>query len=376
MHLHDWERAVSPGVKGLTRVHSEVLADLDVEDGGVGWWQGMTSWRHLALLADYLLQSLSGAATSLQYAAYAAAEHRSVDSAMDFRLRQYWKSDAATESPIPAGTDADRKSEARRAMSIEQVLYHLAQCLDRMAPAVLIVGAFNVKDVRTADWGALTLVYRKSSLADSEKSAVRNAAFGKFAPEGSRARNWQNALLEPLSKLELYGKPDWLPWLRETRNAATHRAPGIQWNMLKGRRGAPEGLHRGLARNPKWTDIENLVHQPHDRRSLEEVVLAASTPDVLDGLVASTSGLAVALGDAMRSCWQLRRTEPRVLPQPARQWSDLKPEPALKFTGDGPPVPLLLGRGATVHVGTELSRRIRAARVLEDNKGRNAWESD
>jgi hypothetical protein len=375
--MHKWEKQVEPAVRAISTLHSEVLDDLDadnVDNGGIGWWQGMTSWRHLALLSDYLLQSLSGACSSLQYAAYAANEHRSVDAAMDLKLRSHWRKGFNPDKLLPERTDTDRTTEVRRAMTIEQVMYHLAQSLDRLAPAVLIVGAVNVRGVRELDWGALASTSRKLSLPSFEKNALKDAAYSTFAPAGSPGRAIQEALFEPLADLDRYGQPDWLTWLRQTRNAATHRAPGIQWHMLKGKRGAPTGFHRGLARNPKWTDIENLVRQPHDRRSLEAVVLAPSTPDVLDGLVSSTVKLAEALGASMLTCWQARRATPEVLTQPGRQWHDLEPKAPLRFMGDGPPVHLLLGEGATVHVGTELGRRIKAARILDGSDGRNAWE--
>lgn len=373
MALHKWEAVVQPAVTAIDGLHARVLRDLDVDNGGIVWWQGMTSWRHLALLSDYLLLSLSGASTSLNYASYAASEHRAVEAAMDYKFQAFLRH-RNPDQLFPRSTDTDRTTEVRRAMAVEQVLHHLAQCLDRLAPAVLIVGAVNAKNVREFDWRQLESTYRKLSLPATEKNPLKDAAYSPFASVGSPARAIQEALFEPLSDVDRYGKPDWLKWLRQARNAATHRAPGSQWSMLKGRPGAPKGFHRGLARNPKWTDIENLVRQPQGKRSLESVVLAPSPADVLDGLVSSTVKLAEALGGSMSTSWEARRAAPHFLTQPGRQWHDLEPEPQLRFCGDGAPVPLLLGSGASAHVSPEMSRRIRASRVLDDKNGKSAWD--
>lgn len=64
MALNDWEQKVQPAVLALGELERLVMEDLDEDRGGVGWWVDMLDWKRRVLLADYLLQSIDGAAPS------------------------------------------------------------------------------------------------------------------------------------------------------------------------------------------------------------------------------------------------------------------------------------------------------------------------
>jgi hypothetical protein len=135
-------------------------------------------------------------------------------------------------------------------------------------------------------------------------------------------------------------------------------------------------MHYGLLRNPKRSDVETLVWAEDRDRDLTRIVLAPATPDVLDGLLASTHDLAVALAKEIDTCWTARRADPAMLPQPARQWSQKGRSPRLRFEGNGQPVHLLLGDNPLSVVSPQLGRRLSAARIFEDQAGTNPWDRE
>ncbi|WP_156023160.1 hypothetical protein [Terracoccus sp. 273MFTsu3.1] len=372
MALQEWEQKVQPATDKLVHVGRLVFDDLDEQRGGVGWWHEMLDWKRIVLLSDYLLQSIDGSVTSLARASYAAVEHRGIQNAMDYEIV---KKIRAGLMPYPDQTPTERKQQLRREMTIEQVLYHLCQCLDRLAAAVLIVGAVNVRNVVKADWSTVENVLETPD-GPKPGSGLRAASKAPLMPTGTPGRALQDALLEPVRDTNLFGPRDWLPWMRETRNAATHRADSTKMLLLKGQPGSPEGLHRGLPRVPKLSDVETFVHAPTSGRALEKVVLAKGTPATLEGLTESTASLAAALADSMAECWLNWKASPPSLTAPGQQWRVIEPPPPLHFEGYGPNVNVLLGPGAEVRVHPSTGKRLRAALILDAAGGQNRWERE
>jgi hypothetical protein len=229
----DWEECVHPATSQLASLATVITDDLNEDTGGVGWWDGQLDWRRVVLLSDYLIQSVEGAATPLSQASYAAHEHRSVQQALDFAAVKKLR---ANQMPYEGRSAHERSQTVRREMTLEQVLYHLCQCLDRLAAAVHIIGAINSKDVAKADWSNVELVLEDLAAPTSKAVNVRASTRDRLMPAGSQGRGLQHALLEPATAVDRFGPPDWLLWLRETRNAATHRAETTTLLLLRGRR--------------------------------------------------------------------------------------------------------------------------------------------
>lgn len=371
MALNDWEQNVQQGVVPLAELEQLVMDDLDEAAGGIGWWVGMLDWKRSVLLADYLLQSIDGAAASLQRASYAAGEHRRVVAALDYEAVQKVR---RGEMPYEGQSAMGRQQVARREMTIEQVFYHLCQCLDRLAAAVLVVGAVN-RDVAKAAWTQIEDL-QKTAREKSSTLTLRKRIKEQLEPTGTPGRALQEELLLSVADHEEFGPPDWLPWMLETRHTFTHRGESTRLVILKGRPGRPEGLHRGLPRTPKRSDVESFGLQPPTRQSLEQLLLPKGTPETLEGLVDSTSGLAGQLAQAMQTCWVARRENPTLLIQHGKQWSKVEHVEPMRFEGYGPKVALLLGDGASVRVSPSTGKRMRAARILDVDAGRSPWTTE
>ncbi len=55
----------------------------------------------------------------------------------------------------------------------------------------------------------------------------------------------------------------WLPWLRDTRNAMTHRSPATKMNiMVNG-----STFTRVFYRHPKWSEIQSFVYSTRNEGS-------------------------------------------------------------------------------------------------------------
>jgi hypothetical protein len=53
----------------------EIVTELDQQNGAFPWWTGFSDWKALTVIADYLIQSVQGAAAALIAAWLAASTH-------------------------------------------------------------------------------------------------------------------------------------------------------------------------------------------------------------------------------------------------------------------------------------------------------------
>lgn len=157
--MEEYERLVSRATDALNTLHAAVSDDLDPEGGGVRWWHGYTDWKRLTLIGEYLLDALAGTSQSLLYASLATRHHREQTYADNTWLMKVW-SDVGRRVPAPTHHDFfaasqrgdhERRRERTINMAGEQCFYHLAQALDRLASAMVAVGAARIR-LLPADW--------------------------------------------------------------------------------------------------------------------------------------------------------------------------------------------------------------------------------
>lgn len=370
--IQDYELRVQPATAALNAFSKELVAELDLTNGAFPWWAGYADWKTLTLIADYLIQSVIGASEALTSASLSAKTHREAIFAESWALTNAWREIAKTgETNLDAFTAAmPRDATARRrsltiTQTSEDCFYHLGQTLDRLACALIIVGGFAVNDVLTKDWGNVAgTPTRDGLLADLSAPNDRS----RVQPSGTPGRQLQTDLLQPVVAADSLGAPGWLEWMRDTRNAMTHRSPATKMNLVLGSVNTRLRLARVFYRQPRWSEVQSLAFgtgQGADPSLLDGYVLRSSE-DVLDGLCDAMNALVVALVDAMTTCWGERRADPSVIRQPDCQWTNIVPtEPATAFQGWGEDISESF-QGDSVVMSD--GRRWIAARVMDDRR--------
>lgn len=362
--LDGFEKRVAAATTRLDDFFTELIGELDEVNGGFAWWQGHSDWKTLTSLADYLLQSIQGAEEALLSASLAAQVHRQMMFAEQQALKSAW-----TAVGKAGGSAADmmaaipRDSQARRraltiTSSAEDCFFHLGQALDRLAAAAIIVGGFELpkaSDVTSIYWSTL------DQYATMLKSG--NATSTVLQPLGTDGRSAQEALVVPVQDWQQYGVTDWLPWMRATRNAMTHRPVGMKLNMMT----VDMQLTRLLYRQPKWSELQSLVFgaKPPAKPFFGSYLISASQ-DILDGLCDSTTKLVEALVLSMTSCWNARKAVPSMIVQHGAQWPVIEPpQPTIAFAGYGSPLKFA---GDMLVMNPLDRRRWTAARITDDRR--------
>ncbi len=371
MDLEDHEAAIEPATTAFQALYRAVLDDVDEVNSGIAWWHGYTDWRRLTLIAEYLLDSTLGVSRSLAEASLCAKLHREQLFADNNWLNARWKA-LGESSPNPGPSEFiraavtrnghERSRELHVEMTAEHCFYHLAQALDRVAAGVVAVGAIKRISLMTVDWGKL----------DSPRNATRDNQQSKFLePVGAPGRDLQDLLMTTAENWSSHGPNDWLPWLIRARNSAAHRPPKLNMSFLLGGKSGSMGMLHPFYRQPGWTDTETLAagsggHGP------AEIFILKQTPQIVDGLVGSVTGVTASLGEVMLKVWRTRRDDPRLLVQPSEQWPTLLGQPTLDFPGYGPDA--RVHKNAQVHVSPDSAKRLTASRVMDAARGQ--WQGD
>ena len=318
------------------------------------------------MIADYLLQSLAGASEALVSASFAAQTHRQATLSHSEMLDAIWTQVAATGTKDPrAFIDAVPNDAPARTLrlqiahSAEQCFFHLGQILDRLAAALFIIGGFERRDVAGVYWTDIT---KRGGLLD-ELASVTPYKRPQVEPPTSAGRPIQEELLSPIRRAAEFGEPGWLDWLRETRNAMTHRSPAVKFDLMT----MDRRIVRLFYREPKWSELQALVFGPARTGELLDTFILRPSEDVLDGLCDSTTKLTVALTDQMTTCWDARKKRPSTIIQHGCQWPTVRPAPISTFDGYGEDLSQSV-QADTVASNDLEGLRWSAARVTDDRR--------
>lgn len=346
----DYERRVAPATDLLDVFAAQLVSQLDEQNGGFSCWVGHSDWKTLAILSDYLIQSIYGVAEALLSASLAAKTHREAAFSQDHAFKQAIK---AGGNPFPFDARARRRSRTITD-SAEACFFHLGQTLDRLSAAVFIIGGFEINNIVKLDWGNL------------EEAAVelhQGSARERYQLAGSKGRAAQQALVIPVRDWQQYGPTDWLTWLRQTRNGVTHRAVGTKWVVPT----ADKRFVRLLYREPLWSEVQTFVYGARPpKTSVWDAFIPAASEDILDGLVESTTQLVAAISQTMDTCWTARVGDPQMIVQHGRQWQDVEPPGGMSnFPGYGTPI-TVVSKNMTMNPLD--AQRWSAARVMDDRR--------
>jgi len=361
--MNDYIKRVEPATRALHSLSSQIESDLDEVAGGISWWNGQVGWQTSAQLGEYLLSSCTGAADSLRRASIAVEKHRETEHSLNHarasRARLLYGRPSTRDDKVgalSATSDAEREREELLNIWSDQVLVSLAQVLDRLAAAVLIVSGVR-ENVVVTDWGKLM------GLAEREPRSgpSQGLSQGVFADPGSTGREAQHRLLGVAAAWSDHGPKDWLDWLLKSRNTAVHRAPRWNLNVMIMDKQRIAGTIKPLHAQPDWVDTEAIVAA--SQGGLEAMFLKQSAQSIFDGLLGSVVSYVEAVADEASSLWAARRSNPELIVQNGASWRPKSKAAVLEFPGYGEAAPTVFKE--TV-LGTSLARRLRAAKLMDD----------
>lgn len=349
--MADSANPIIEAVAALERLFSSLEADLDEDKFGFGWWEGYLDSPRRALIAEYLVASTGGVRQSLEDAAFLLTELKQfVFSDDDWVGRQLT---AARNSDV-AGDEILRylhrdsgaaKRERRIRLAKEHIPYHLAQALDRLAAVVIGVGAFE-GNVLKAD----------ASFLSKEMKPRR------LRGQTTRGEAAQRELLAVASQALEVGPTDWSRWLNGQRNTAAHRAPRMNFVVMKVLGKRSFRFREPFYRQPHWSETETLAAARDDAAGMRELLVMEDPEDLLEGLIRSSAKVCADVAQEAHQLWMKRRTDPTLLIQPGSQWPVVFGLDHLEFAGYGHTFSVDLGDRAHVHPST--ARRLKAAGVF------------
>ncbi|ART74393.1 hypothetical protein BTO20_37890 (plasmid) [Mycobacterium dioxanotrophicus] len=346
-----YEKRIEGALVSLNMFANQVIGELDEQDAGPSWWPNSLGWKLRALLSDYLIQSLYGTADALSSASLVSQAYREATFAESYAHQRAGKQG---RSPFPLDRQGRRRALVITS-SAESCFFHFGQALDRVAAAVFIVGGFE-KNVVKVDWGDVETIGAEFS-AGSTKQYLQ--------PVGSGGRAVQEALVTAVLDWQKSGPPDWLGWMRLTRNGMTHRAPSAEALVPTTAR----TVIRPFFKQPWWSEVQSLVFdEQHPRTSFLDAFIMCNPADVLDGLVTSLNDLLEAIVAALANCWNARAGNPQMIVQSDKQWKDIKPSAgdASNFAGYGSAM-TAAAAGAILQNPLD-AKRWQSARVMDDRR--------
>lgn len=346
----NYEKRVAVATDPLDSFYCQLIGELDEQNGGFVWWAGYSDWKTLAMLSDYLIQLVGGVSESLLSASLAAKTHREKVTADQYKHKEAWQQG---KNPLPLDA-AGRRRALEITQSAESCSFHLGQALDRLAVAIIIVGGFEINDAVKLDWG---------TVEEAAEELKAGSARERYQPANSPGRTAQEALVAPALDWHPFGPDEWFPWMRDTRNGITHRAPASKMLIVT----TDQKLARVFYRQARWSELQALVYgaKPPNKPFFGTYVMTASE-DTLDGLCESTAKLIKSMTDAMTTCWSARQANPQMIVQHGRQWRLVEPtEPMSRFPGYGPTI---TPAGDYMRMHPQNAKRWEAARVTNDRR--------
>jgi hypothetical protein len=370
--LEPYERRVEPAISALSALADTLTNELDQTNGAFPWWTGQSDWKIPTMIADYLIQSVIGAGEALRGASLAAKTHResrfAEDTAVTAAWRKVGKSGATDVEAFLAAMPRDgqaRRRDLTITHSAEHCFFHLGQTLDRLSAALIVVGGFVVRDLLASDWSSIVGTPTRQGLIDDLAALTARQS---VQPVGSQARQIQVDLLGAVTRTQDFGPPGWLDWMRDTRNAMTHRSPATKLTVFVGDLKTGMRFVRLFYRQPRWSELQSIVFGGVTQSDpFFGAFVLRSSDDVLDGLCNSMTSLVLEMTAAMTKCWVARKADQSLIAQPESPWKSVQPtEPPSAFVGYGDDVSPHLQKADLM--ATKDGLRWQAGRVLDTRR--------
>lgn len=335
------------GVGSVIDLGDELIADLDDEIYGVGWWNAYATLDRQAriLISDYLVSCVRDVSTNLLEAYVNRLElNHALDDFKKYIERGVKKGTIVI--PPPRGI-YDDLAHFRVGTHFVGILRSLGSSLDCLAGCLVGVAGLPTGIVRTDLRNAKDCLRRKQG----ESSIL-------------------GQLHEDLQQCEVAaGPPGWLDWLLGMRNTVVHRGRRVaSWNVSFGAHNVIDGFSLLLPRSPELTEVQAWVYADGQVASHFQ----APADELLSSLSASVHHYIEDTSKLLIELWRTRKASPSVLAQPGEQWKDPKGllNAVPSFGGfDIELQPAATGTVRGIAVSDELARRLRAAGLTRRGQG-------
>lgn len=360
------EERLGIDVPAARTMSAEILADLDSQTHGVGWWAPYPDDKRRIFISDYLAQLMVSFPLNLAEAALhllevernqdessAQIRHAVVLGGVNVRGSQY-----RVRMP-PRTSLRDLLPNRLLDLHVAGMFRALGSALDTLAAIVVVVGAFPQK--------VITVDFRK--LLDHLQKPMP-------ATPGGQLQDRIRATIQ--GSVQSAGPVGWMDWAIDYRNMLVHRGRRLQLRTLTpdsgpailDGRGSPILRCRSimhLARDPKNSDLQAYFGTDPQPSRLSNVLEE-------DGVLALKSTLEGAVFVSRRVCdvlldvWRTRRATPSLLSQPRGQWPELSIHPDT-FSGFNPGSVEVAPTMATV--APNMVRRLTSAAI--ESSQRSKW---
>jgi hypothetical protein len=343
----------------ITRLEEGILADLDPELFGVGWWATQLGTKRRILIADCL------------YQAVASVDDNLVEAKLHLLNLQHWydeenrqNADVIYADPT-TGEARVRVSPPRSAMDqlpatmstlhVVGALQSLNTALDCLAGAIVGVWALPM-NIQRASYGTVIWFLE-----------------GRGRPKPSESHSELGRALA--RRVSDSGPAGWLDWMRQFRNASLHRGRRLNAKHLTQRHpilldSNGQVIPRAdttsvLPAEPGLSEVEAIL-------AMRPLQLTEPAMVTLGGCLDSTRELVRAVGSDLLEVWARRRADPAWLPQPEAQWDSVDLDKKPEFEGYSPgaassKMPVMIAHPS-------YSRRIQAAAL--ESKNRPRWDNE
>lgn len=337
----------------LKALSNDIFDDLDVSEGGIGWWSGHgLSLETRCGLSDYLIDAVDGIAGHLGLADYYLQEYRKARTSGDFKLRN------ANRRVGPAYPDEE--SVLRLQAFTYSFINAGSSVLDTLAAAVIGVAALGLPlvkaDLRPFKPFSKDPEYPLRNKDFRKSPTLRHDAAGKEL-QLDLVRTFRSCVLDP-------GPQGWDTWLDQKRNQLAHRGTRLRMEAHpRMGRGPDAERFICLDRNPDLTTVQSIQDDPS---TVEAIFLLEDEGTTMTGILKSLNTVVIGTVIAARGLWTTRREQPLLLPQPASQWH--VPQAASGFEGYKP-VPDLFKTVKAVLLNPTDATRLNSSKALNKPNG-------
>ena len=336
-----------------------MVADL-VPGGGFSWWSGYALAAEPAKslearqdLSDYLIEVSSAVASNLEAAEFFADQHKRGK----HRLDEQWRARLHAGHDFYSRTD---ESAIKQLKAYAQAFVgSISATLDTLAGTIVGVGGLRTPLVK-----ADISVFRPFSGAEDYIQALERKRRRKsIFLDASSGRDEQMKLVLSLRASVLAAGPaGWDLWTDQVRNAAFHRGRHLEMMIATADSQGRAIFPAVLPAEPSMTTLQ-ILRMPG--RGDIDLFIPEDLDQIISGVLGAVATTVCGTLPQLRRLWDLRRYDPRLIPQPPEQ---IHTPTEVGFKGFAPDPSLANGTTKLV-ADPQTVRRMASGGVIRQGRG-------
>lgn len=348
--------AIGANIPSAEKLTIEIFNDFDPNNFGINWWLSLPTEERI-LISDYLYQCASTIDTNLVEAKLHFLEWLDAKNTNNEKIANSISLDVRGEpsfkipKPKSPYDELHRKLEEMHICGFFRAIGSTLDCLGS-----LIIGVI-----------ALPVGLRRGDIGKSEKK------LNNLIDAGDQGSKIQLEFRDFFKDVKTScGSKDWLEWADQYRNMYVHRGRRTIFQAVKTREvrifnasgqlipRAELELH--LAKYPDRSEVEAFIKN-------KDINLNEEAETTIKGIFDSCRTLTETICEKLLDIWILRRSNPNLLEQPIKQWTDTIRE--CDFVGyDRKATPLKFDSAL---INPILGRRMLSSSVMDHQ--RHLWDN-